>query len=124
MSQHDNHPWPWPTRAESENLSHFMQEPGVLIEEHQHPESIQVRHPDGRSLWATMLDPFPVTSARVPEGPLPSLGYPVVAEGRIALNERVKAVAREAPDYGARVQARSPRRKNPYLDAEVRDLIG
>lgn len=122
MSEHDNHSWPWPTRRESEDLSRLMKEPGALIVEHQAPESINVRHPDGRSLWATMLDPVPATSERVPEGPLPSLGYPIVAEDRTALNERVKAVAREAPVYGARVQARSPRRKNPYLDAEIRSL--
>lgn len=116
MSQHDNQPWPWPTCAESERLSRFMKEPGVLIEEHQYPESIQVKHSEGRSLWATMLDPLPVTSEHLPEGPLPSLVHPVISEDRATLKERMKAVAREAPIYGARVQARSPRRKNSYPD--------
>lgn len=116
MIQHDNQPWPWPTYAESERLSRFMDEPGVLIEEHKYPELIQVRHSDGRSLWATMLVPLPVASKHVPEGPLPSLVHPVISEDLTTLKERMQAVAQEAPIYGARVQARSPRRKNSYPD--------
>lgn len=122
MSQYDDHPWPWPTRTESESLARLLNEPDVLIEQHQHPESIHASHPDGRSLWATMLDPIPSTSERISEGPLPSLAHPVTAEDRAALAERMKAIRREAPVYGAHVQARSPQRENPYLAAEVEDL--
>lgn len=122
MSQYDDHPWPWPTHTEGESLARLLNEPAALIEQHQHPESIHARHPDGCSLWATMLDPLPSTPERVPEGPLPSLMYPVVAEDRAAFDERVKAIRREAPVYGAYVQARSPQRKNPYLATAVEDL--
>lgn len=124
MSEHalENPSWPWPTLKESERLTSLLKEPGVLIEEQRHPEAIHVRRPDGHSLWATMLDPMSAASARTLDGPLLSLLYPVIAEDRAGLHARVRAIAHEARAYGAYVRERSPRRRNPYLDAELNDL--
>lgn len=81
MSQHDNQNWPWPTHEESERLTRLLREPETLVEEHQSPAMIHATHPDGTSLWATVLDPRPVASDRLPRWPLPSLATPVVRRG-------------------------------------------
>lgn len=123
MNQRDHDSQPWPTHEEEDRFRGLLAEPDVRVTEHQQPEMIHVEHPDGRSLWVTCLDIPSGEGARfAPQVFPPSLGSPVVAETKEGLEERIIAVKREARIYGMRPQPHSPMRKNPYTEAEIRDL--
>lgn len=116
--------WPWPSLEDRKRLTRFLNDPDVLVEEHQRPATIHVRHPTEGSLWATRLVALASTTTEgPPDGPLALLVNPVVAESREALTERIKAVASEARTYGAHVQASSPLEKSPSFEAEADQLL-
>lgn len=120
---HDNQAWPWPSREEGGRFRDLLAEPDVRVTEHQQPEMIHAEHPDGRSLWATCLDIRPGEDFQFAPQVFPSsLGSPAVAETREALKERIIAVKREARIYGMHSRPRSPMRKNPHAEVEIRDL--
>lgn len=127
MSEHtwESPSWPWPSMEDHKRLARLLDEPEVLVEEHQRPAMIHVTRTSEESLWAARLDPLaPTTATGLSEGPLPTLVNPVVAESREALTERIEAVINEARIYGAHgVRARSPLRKNPSVETEANWLL-
>lgn len=125
MSQHnpEDQPSPWPTREEGEAFMSLLREAGVQITEYQNPTMIQVKHPDGRSLWATRLDIRPGENLQfAPHVFPPSLIYPVIAETQDGLRDRISAVVREARTYNMHPQPRSPMRRNPHEEADIKAL--
>lgn len=125
MIDHTTQPsssWPWPTSEDYERLNRLLKAPETVVEEHQRPAMISAKHTDGASLWATVLDPHPATSDRIPQWLVESLMNPVIAESREALSERMKDTAQKARAYGAGVQSRSPLQRRPGLNADIEAL--
>ncbi|MCT1549628.1 hypothetical protein [Brevibacterium casei] len=116
--------WPWPGAEEYKRFTRLLGAPDALVEEHQRPAMIHVKHPNGQALWATRLDHLaPTATAGLNKDSLLSLIDPVVAGTREALIERTKTIQREAAVYGWRVYARNPLRKSPFFEAEAGQLL-
>lgn len=116
--------WPWPAAEEYKRFTRLLDDPDVLVEEHQRPAMIHVKHPNGEELWVTRLDHHaPTATVGLNKDLLLSLIDPVVAGTREALIERIEAVREEAAVYGWRIPARNPLRKSPFFEAEVGQLL-
>lgn len=119
MTQHGL-PWPWPTLDEADRLMDLLREPGhPRMTDHRETDAIHIEHDDGRSLWATYLD--------APDGdapdPISSLVFPIVADTRAELEDRVSAIRREAQVHGVRVRQFSLIRYGPHLDRKITALV-